>query len=182
MNLLPLDDAARLALAHRWLTTPASRQWLCFGDSPEPLSLAALKVMTQRRQHVLRAFTDETGRPVGVVALGDIQRLSRSATIWCVLGDTSLAGRGYGTEAMRRGLALGFGELDLASVNTWVVDANLPSRRMVERVGFRLIGIQRRCHRIGDRLHDRLLFDILPEELVWHPSAPTSSLRPLPIV
>ena len=117
MNLLPLDDPGRLALAHRWLAAPASRQWLCFGDSPEPLSLAALKVMTQRRQHVLRAFTDERGRPVGVVALGDIQRLSRSATIWCVLGEMSLAGRGYGTEAMRRGLALGFGELDLASIS-----------------------------------------------------------------
>lgn len=182
MNLLPLDEAGHLVLAHRWLTAAANRQWLCFGDSPDPLSLAALKVMTQRRQHALRVFTDETGRPVGVVALGDIQRLSRSATIWCVLGDKAAAGRGYGTEAMRRGLALGFGELGLASVNTWVVDANIPSRRMVERVGFRLIGIQRRCHRIGDRLHDRLLFDILPEELVWHPPAPTSSLRPLPSV
>jgi RimJ/RimL family protein N-acetyltransferase len=180
MNLLPLDDPGRLGLAHRWLTAPANRQWLCFGDSPEPLSLAALKVMTQRRQHVLRAFTDEGGRPVGVVALGDIQRQSQSATIWCVLGDKSVAGRGYGTEAMRQGLALGFFELGLASVNTWVVDANTPSRRMVERVGFRLIGVQRRCHRIGDRLHDRLLFDILPEELVWHPSAPASRMRPLP--
>jgi RimJ/RimL family protein N-acetyltransferase len=182
MNLLPLDDPGRLDLVHRWLTAPGNRQWLCFGDSREALSLATLKVMTQRRQHVLRAFTDERGRPIGVVALGDVQWQSRSATIWCVLGDKSLAGRGYGTEAMRQGVALGFGECNLASVNTWVVDANVASRRMVERVGFRVIGVQRRCHRLGDRLHDRWLFDILPEELVWHPSVAASSLRPLPSV
>lgn len=180
MTLLPLDEPERLALAHRWLVAPQNRQWLCFGDSSEPPSLPALKVMTQRRQHVLRAFTDEHGTPIGVVALGDIHRIAQTATIWCVLGQKSLAGRGYGTRAMQHGLALGFGQLGLQSVNTWVVDANAPSRRMVERVGFRLVGVQRCCHRIGERLHDRWLFDILPDEVTWHTSPHQNSCRPSP--
>lgn len=165
MTLLPLDDPRLLETAHGWLSEPGNRQWLEFGDTVEPVSLTTLTVMCRRAQHLVRVFTDEAGRPIGVVALGDIRVVSRTATIWCVLGDKRLGGRGYGTTAMRTCLAHGFQALHLAAINTWVVVGNTRSRRMVERVGFRLVGIQRLCHRMGDIAHDRWLFDLLPEEL-----------------
>ena len=165
MILLPLDEPRLIALAHGWLSAPCNRQWLEFGDAAQSISLTALTVMCRRPQHVLRLFTDEADRPIGVVALGEMRPVSKTGTIWCVLGDSRVSGRGYGTEAMRQCLTLGFKSLGLTAINTWVVDTNARSRHMVERLGFRLIGVQRQCHRIGDTAHDRLLFDMLAEEL-----------------
>lgn len=164
MKLLPLDDPL-LGLAYTWLSAACNSQWLEFGEAGRQVSLLELKIMSQRPQHQLRVFTNGDGDPIGVVALGDIRVVSGTATIWCVLGDKRVSGRGHGTEAMRLALSLGFQTLRLNAINTWVVDANAQSRRMVERVGFHLTGIQRRCHRIGDTLHDRWLFDMLPGEL-----------------
>ena len=165
MKLLPLADEAALDLACGWLADAGNRQWLQFGDSTRPIPAASLKVMTQRPAHCMRLFTSETGTPIGIVALGDIHPVFRTATIWIVLGDKRLAGQHYGRRAMGRCLRLGFGELGLRSVTTWVVDSNVASRRMVDAVGFRLIGRQRQCHVIDGQMHDRLLFDLLPGEL-----------------
>jgi RimJ/RimL family protein N-acetyltransferase len=56
-----------------------------------------------------------------------------------------------------------FRDLGLHTVNTWVVEHN-PSLRIIERLGFRLIGRQRQSHCIDGRAYDRLLFDLLASE------------------
>jgi RimJ/RimL family protein N-acetyltransferase len=48
-------------------------------------------------------------------------------------------------------------------IQTWVAEGN-PSLRLVERLGFRFVGRQRRCHYIDGRPHDRLLYDLLASE------------------
>ena len=101
---------------------------------------------------------------MGVVGLGDISLVHRTAVSWVVLGDKRLAGRHFAGRAMSAALDAGFGDLALASISTWVVDTNVPSRRMTERIGFRLIGRQRQCHVIDGHLHDRLLYDVLADD------------------
>jgi RimJ/RimL family protein N-acetyltransferase len=58
---------------------------------------------------------------------------------------------------------LGFAELGLHAITTWVVDGN-PSIGVVRRCNFRFMGRQRECHWIDGRPYDRLWFDVLPSE------------------
>jgi len=60
-------------------------------------------------------------------------------------------------------LTLGFTELRLRAINTWIVEHN-PSIRVAERVQFKPIGRQRQCHYIDGRPYDRLWFDLLASE------------------
>ncbi len=165
MKLLPLADAALLDLACGWLSDPANSQWLQFGDATRSLTPASLRLMAQRPTQVMRVFTDEAETAIGIVAFADIHQAFGTAGIWIVLGDKQFSGQHYGRRAMAQCLQMGFDALALRSVTTWVVESNTPSRRMVEAVGFQLIGRQRQCHVIGGRVYDRLLFDLLPGEL-----------------
>jgi RimJ/RimL family protein N-acetyltransferase len=120
--------------------------------------------MAQRETHFLRVYTsDKEDIPIGVLGLNSIDRTFRTATFWGISGDKSFRNRGYSTFASSKFLTLAFRELGLLTINTWVVEHN-PSLRTVERLHFRFIGRQRRCHFIDGRPYDRLLFDLLAGE------------------
>jgi RimJ/RimL family protein N-acetyltransferase len=164
MRLEPLSDS-NLEAAAGWMGAKENYQWLDFGAGLQVLTAVALKVMSQRDLHLLRVFTsDEGDRPIGIVALSNIAEGFKTATLWYVLGEKGCGGRGFTSRAVSGILALGFRERGLQAVNAWVVDSNEPSRRVLVRNGFRLIGRQRQCHAIEGRLHDRLLFDLLAHE------------------
>jgi RimJ/RimL family protein N-acetyltransferase len=164
VKLLPPDNPERLALVAGWLGRKENYQWLDFGDGRQVVSPEWLKIAAQRGTHVLRLFTaDEVDRPIGVVGLSNVNPHFKSATLWTVLGDKTYAGRGYATRAVSGMLTLGFEELGLRAINTWIVEHN-PSIRVAERVRFRPIGRQRQCHCIDGRVYDRLWFDLLAAE------------------
>ena len=87
----------------------------------------------------------------------------KSATLWGAQGDKVFRNRGLGTLAASKVLTLGFRDLGLETINTWVVDGN-PSLRLIQRLNFRPIGRQRQCHFIDGQAYDRLLFDLLASE------------------
>jgi len=164
MKLLPLDTREILDLAAGWLAQKENYQWLDFGNGRQIVTPALLKIMAQRETHVLRVYTsDQDDMPVGIVGLNGVDRTFGTATYWVVAGDKSIRNRGYSTLALSKLLSLGFMDLGLHSINTWVVDHN-PSLRIVRRLNCRFIGRQRQCHRIDGRLYDRLLFDLLASE------------------
>jgi RimJ/RimL family protein N-acetyltransferase len=164
MKLLPLDSPARTALAADWLAREENYQWLDFGNGRPMATPALLRVMAQRDSHLLRLYTGERDdTPIGIVALSNIDRVFGSAYFWGASGDKSFRSRGYSTHASAQLLTLGFRDLGLHSIQTWVVEGN-PSQRTVERLHFRYVGRQRQCHLIDGRLCDRLLFDLLAEE------------------
>lgn len=163
MRLRDLEDGD-LPLCAGWLSDPDNARWLRFGPRGQAPSAAALGVMARRDLHMIRVFTAEDGGPpVGVVALGDIDREFRTATLWYVLGDAAHRRRGLATQAVSRMLTEGF-IAGLGAVSAWVVEGNTPSIRVLERNGFRLIGVQRMCHYIDHRPRGRLLFDLLASE------------------
>lgn len=163
MKLLPLDTPERFELAALWLATPENYQWLDFGGGRQIVTPALLRIMVQRDSHFLRLYTDDEDRPVGIAALNDVDRAVGTATLWGVTGDKSFRCRGIATYAGVRFLSLAFSQLGLHAINTWVVEHN-PSRRLVERLGFRPVGRQRECHVIDGRRYDRLFFDLLSSE------------------
>jgi RimJ/RimL family protein N-acetyltransferase len=163
MTLEPLDTPERLRLAAEWLSRRENAQWLDFGDGRQAVTPEWLKLAMQRGTQAARLFTADDGTPIGVVGLGNVNREFGTATLWVVLGDKSAGRRGYASRAVSRMLGVGFGELGLQSINTWIVEHN-PSVGVAERAGFRAFGRQRRCHRIDGQAYDRLWYDLLASE------------------
>ncbi len=142
----------------------ANYKWLDFGDGVHPLSLVSLRIMAQRDLHVLRMFTaHDCDLPIGIVALSDIRRQWKTAgSLWAVLGRKRYGG--LTARAVSQLLTFGFVELGLEAVSAWTVECNVASRRVLEQLGFRYVGRQRRRHWIDGRPHDRLLYDLLATE------------------
>lgn len=164
MQLRPPDSPELLHLVAGWLARKENYQWLDFGDGRQLVSSEWLKIAMQRGTMVLRVFTsDLDDRPIGVVGFTNVNPHFKTANIWVVLGEKSHAGRGYASRATSKMLTLGFQELGLQAIHTWIVEGN-PSIHVARRVKFRPIGTQRRCHYIDGRACDRLWFDLLASE------------------
>lgn len=166
MELKPLDDPRLIETIAEWMSRKENYQWLDYGNGRQVLSAASLRMMAQRDIHLLRAFTADDGdEAIGVTGLSNIDRTFKTALAsLCVLGDKRYAGQGYGTRALSRIVGLGFRVLGLETIQVWVVEHNIASLRMLERLKFRYVGRQRRCHYIDGRPCDRLLFDLLASE------------------
>jgi len=164
MQLRPLDSPALIQLVAGWLALKENYQWLDFGDGRQLVSPEWLKIAMQRGTLMLRVFTsDGDDRPIGVVALSNVNPHFKTANYWVVLGEKSYAGQGYASRAGLKMLTLGFRELGLLAINTWIVEHN-PSVRVARNMNFRPMGRQRRCHHIDGQVYDRLWYDVLASE------------------
>lgn len=146
-----------------WLNDPGNARWLDFGDGRQSVTPEWLKMAIQRGALVLRIFETDDGTPVAAAGLGNINPHFKSATYWVVLGDKRFARHGVATMATDGMLSVGFDEVGLLSINTWIVEHN-PSVGVARNVGFKPAGRQRHCHFIDGRPYDRLWFDILAFE------------------
>lgn len=158
-------ESGDISLVAAWLGDEENFRWLHFSHGLQKLNAVGLKIMIQRNIHQLRLFTpDDEDRPVGLVALSDIDSTFGTATLWAVLGDKRYGGRRLTTRALQRLLTLGFRDLGLAAVNAWTLEINEAGQRILDRLNFTLIGRQRGCHVMDGRRYDRLWYDLLAEE------------------
>ena len=104
------------------------------------------------------------GIPVGVMGLTNIDGINRSAEIWSLLGEKTYRRKGIITFGYILTLKKAFEEFGLHSIHAWVVDGNF-TISVCEKLGFKTIGRQRECHLFDGIFKDRILFDILPEDL-----------------
>ncbi len=171
--------AADVDLAAGWMAARENNQWLDFGSGRQMLSGRALAAMNRSSRHLLRLFRPVAGRrPVGIVGVVDLNPRHGTASVWFVLGNKAHYGQGLTTCAVGQMLALAFQQYHLASVHAWTVEHNLAARRVLELNGFRLVGRQRRSHRVDGCRLDRLGFDVLEEELVHRAAAGPEDARP----
>ena len=164
MQFLPLDTPELIERVAGWLAMKENWQWFDFGDGRQTMTPAMLKIMTMRETHFLRVYTGDDDRtPLGLAGFSNVNRAFGTATLWGVSGAKSFRYRGYANLAAPDFLTLGFRELNLHVINTWIVENN-PSRRLLERMNFRFAGRQRQCHCIDGRRYDRLWYDLLASE------------------
>ena len=165
MQLLPLNSPDLINTAAVWLGEPDNYRWLDFGNGVQRVSAVALTIMAQKDTHVMRVFTAEDGvTPIGLLGLSNLDRNTRVANSWIVLGDRRYGGRGYAMQASRLMLRFAFEEVGLNAVQAWCVECNHASARILQRLNFKPMGRQRRCHFMDGKAHDRLLFDMLLSE------------------
>jgi len=101
---------------------------------------------------------------VGGTALHNVDWRNRSAELGIFLGDKSIWGAGYGTDALRTFVAWAFRELNLNRVWLKVYEDNARGIRCYEKVGFRREGRLRQDRFHSGRYQDTLLMGLLREE------------------
>lgn len=79
-------------------------------------------------------------------------------------------GQGLMTEALRASLRFCFTRMGLNSVTAQIDPQNQPSRRVLERLGFRQDGLLRQDYYFGGRFLDTAIFTLLRSEFL--PSSP----------
>jgi RimJ/RimL family protein N-acetyltransferase len=118
-----------------------------------------------RQRDDIRIFAiREDGRLVGSCQLHSINSVHRSAELQIRIGEPGARGRGIGTTATERLLEIGFHELELHRIYLHVLATNEPARRVYERVGFRVEGVQREAACIEGAWVDVVLMALLAAE------------------
>lgn len=104
----------------------------------------------------------------GLVGLHDIVRtvlawrMDRGALgYWC---GKELRNRGLMTEAAREVIRFGFEELGLHKISVGCAKANEPSRRVIEKLGFRFVGEERDHFYRDGQWWDHLSYEMLTTE------------------
>lgn len=105
-----------------------------------------------------------SGTPIGVISLFSINWRDRCAEVGITIGDPACWGQGYGTDAMRVILDIGFNWYNLHRVDLHVVADNERAIRSYEKVGFRQEGKLREAVFVDGSYRDLLLMSILGRE------------------
>ncbi|MBY4867693.1 GNAT family N-acetyltransferase [Burkholderia anthina] len=177
----PLLNAANDASERCWLREPDSNdvgavaawfaqvdinQWFDFGLGRQDLPALALHAMLNTGRHRIRVFGPDGCRtPSGLIAVSDVTHRFATGSFWVVRDRRRPAYPDMTYEASQRLLREAFELEQLHCITAWAVQNNARSRRLLARLGFRLIGLQRDCHVVDDMRVGRLLYDLLPEEL-----------------
>ena len=116
----------------------------------------------------------KTDRLIGSIGLSQIDFRHRSASLGMVIGEKSMWGKGYGTEATRLKVRYAFEELHLNRVQLHVYAYNLRGIRVYEKVGFRREGVLRQEHVYDGRFWDTVVMAILREAWEKRSALPAS--------
>jgi RimJ/RimL family protein N-acetyltransferase len=139
--LRPLE-AADAELYRRWRADAAPTALAGWGD-PAPMSLAQVEARIERLakeqgddvyDFLICLLADE--RPIGEMALFEIDRRNGSAELGIFIGEPDEWGKGYGTDAINALVDFGFGELHLERIWLEVWTENARARRAYEKAGF----------------------------------------------
>jgi ribosomal-protein-alanine N-acetyltransferase len=120
------------------------------------------------------------GRLAGQVTLDNVVRGALRSGYLGYWIDREVAGRGVASLAVALVCDHAFGEVGLHRVEADIRPENLPSQRLVERLGFRQEGLLRRYLDIDGDWRDHLAYALLAEDLPggvlshWHRRSPSA--------
>jgi [ribosomal protein S5]-alanine N-acetyltransferase len=174
VELQPLRrrDAAewsRLRLANEdWLSPWEPSNGLPWRARHTPASYRVMRRVVARRARMgtsLPFALRVEGRLAGQVTLDNIVRGALRSGYLGYWIDRSVAGRGMGSLAVALVCDHAFGEVGLHRVEADIRPENLPSQRLVERLGFRREGLLRRYLDIDGDWRDHISYALLAEDL-----------------
>jgi len=158
-------------LVATWLSDPEINRWLSVEWRIHAVTdrTVAMAVMSPRNR--LRMIVCD-GRPVGVIGLSLINEPEHTAMLWFALGERSQGSRGIMSEASARFVRQAFTDWGFRSLSAHINEHNAPSLRVTERIGFRRVGVLRKGFLHEGQYVDRIVLDLLPEDLGLPPVAP----------
>jgi len=108
---------------------------------------------------IFTIIANDGGRPVGNIALQDLDMRNRSAELGVYIGDANSRGKGYGAEATTLVVNFAFKVLGLQNVMLRVYEYNEAAIRVYEKVGFREFGRRTQCQFMDGRFWDVVLME-----------------------
>jgi len=105
-------------------------------------------------------ITTKQGEPIGMIALGDIDKTNKKASLGMLIGEKQYWNRGYGSDALIALIDYMFNKLDFNRVSLEVFDYNHRAKRAYEKIGFKVEGVQREGLIQGNEYHDIYLMGI----------------------
>ena len=137
---------------------PGSRhEWLEFATKANPWKDGELN---------LAIIEKTTGEFLGTIGLRDIALPHRRAELGISIHNPKNRSKGYGTDAMRVLLWIGFHVLALESIYLDTFPDNEEAHRAYVKAGFKEVGLLRKTEFREGEFQDLLIMDILKEEFL----------------
>lgn len=105
-----------------------------------------------------------TSKYIGNVYATDIDQTNRSCTTGVLIGDHDYWNQGFASEAYRLLLDYLFNERNINRVQAYVLESNIPSLKMHQKVGYQIEGTLRQSVYKNGRYQDQVLLSVLKEE------------------
>ena len=100
-------------------------------------------------------------RTIGATGIHRIDWINAHAITGTVIGDKSCWRKGYGSEAMTIRTEYAFAELNLHKLKSGAIMDNEPSKRALQKAGYRQVGIEREESWREGRWRDHWLCEVL---------------------
>jgi len=123
---------------------------------------AAANPSDKQKNFVIETIAER--KYIGAISFNVIDWRNRSAGMGIAIGDKSLWGKGYGTDAMRVLMRLGFDKMNLHRLWLHVFDYNRRAIASYEKCGFKREGVLREEHFARGKYHDTIVMGILESE------------------
>ena len=134
---------------------------------PHPYSIEMAKEFIDKTfdkiENSLTVELKETKEIIGMCSLVRINKESRNAELGYWIGKDFWR-KGYAEEATRVIIRWGFEIIDLERISARVLHQNIPSKNLIEKLGFAYEGRERKAILRFDEWSDFLLYGMLKEE------------------
>lgn len=115
---------------------------------------------------VLAIEDKKTREFLGTTSFFDISKQNQRAEFGIAIHNPENFGRGYGTDAVRLMLWVGFHILGLNSVFLVTLDTNVRAQHAYEKAGFRRVGLYRQATYMMGKFHDFVVMDAIREDFL----------------
>ncbi|MHA1556892.1 MAG: GNAT family N-acetyltransferase [Candidatus Heimdallarchaeota archaeon] len=106
----------------------------------------------------------ETKKFLGSVGLMGVDNVNRSAEVGIAIHAEENWGKGFGTDAMRVIIKVGFDYLNLHRIYLRVYDFNVRGIKSYTKIGFTEVGRHRQAHYVNGKYHDVVYMDLIRDE------------------
>ncbi len=163
--LRPLEPTQDNHLYATWLNDQEIRRYFSVYPTNDMRGKERLENLYKDFKHILFGVALKSDhRLIGLVGLKDINTLNQSAEFYVIIGDRSVWGQGYGTEATKLMVRYGFLELNLNRIQTQDMEENIAGWRADEKAGFKLEGTLREAIQRFGRYHNVRMYSIIRNE------------------
>lgn len=163
-------ERAEVPLYTRWMMNPALREYvtvryisLALEETWFERILEAMRHQPPTEMHFVIEVRDDS-TPIGMCGLHRLDWVNRNAEFGIVIGEPDYWGKGYGTDATRTLVDIGFTWFALHRIYLRVIEDNIRAIRAYERAGFKHEGVEREAMLVQGTYKNLLLMSLLASE------------------
>lgn len=145
------DVTSRLGGGKYFVSSEVEKQWV-------------LNTITQNKNVKLAICTVKDNLYIGNIYLTDIDYVNRKAHSHILIGNHEFWNGGYGTEAMRLLLDYAFNQRNLRRIEAIVLEDNVGSQKMHEKLGYKKEGLLRQSVYKDGVYKNQIYYSLLKSE------------------